>query len=28
VLLRHAPSLRPTLANVLNSFYPWPKPVS
>lgn len=28
VLLRHAPSLRPTLANVLNSFYPWPKSVS
>jgi hypothetical protein len=28
VLLRHAPSLRPTLANVLNSFYPWPKSAS
>ena len=28
VLLRHAPSLGPTLANVRNSFFPWPKSVS
>jgi hypothetical protein len=25
VLLRHAPSLGPALANVRNSFFPWPK---
>ena len=28
VLLRHVPSLGPTLANVRNTFFPWPKPVS
>jgi len=28
VLLRHAPSLGPTLANVRNSFFPWPKAAS
>jgi len=28
VLLRHVPSLAPTLANVRNTFFPWPKPVS
>jgi Animal haem peroxidase len=27
VLLRHAPSLGPTLANLRNSFFPWPKSV-
>jgi hypothetical protein len=25
VLLRHAPSLAPILANVRNSFFPWPR---
>jgi Animal haem peroxidase len=28
VLLRHAPSLGPVLADVRNSFFPWPKSVS
>jgi Animal haem peroxidase len=28
VLLRHAPSLGPTLANVRNCFFPWPKSAS
>ena len=28
VLLRHAPSLNPILANVRNSFFPWPKSAS
>jgi hypothetical protein len=26
VLLRHAPSLAPALADVRNSFFPWTKP--
>jgi hypothetical protein len=28
VLLRHAPSLAPILANVRNSFFPWPRSAS
>jgi hypothetical protein len=28
VLLRHAPSLRPVLRNVRNSFFPWPRATS
>jgi hypothetical protein len=28
VLLRHAPSLGPTLTNVRNCFFPWPKSAS
>ena len=28
VLLRHAPSLRPVLSNVRNSFFPWPRATS
>jgi hypothetical protein len=28
VLLRHAPSLRPVLSDVRNSFFPWPKSAS
>ena len=28
VLLRHAPSLRPIVAAVRNTFFPWPKSAS